>query len=100
MNKRYVIAGILTVLLVLGVAGIAWAQASPGYNNRWHVLGAGGSEGMSSEYHTVHSTLGQGAIGPATSGLTSAGIGYWYGARPRAAYWIYLPVIERFAAAR
>lgn len=100
MKRLCVIVCGLTVLVILSVAGIAWAQTSPGYDNRWHVLGAGSSEGMSSTYHTVHSTLGQCAIGPATSGLSSAGSGYWYGVRPRATYWIYLPVIEHAAAPR
>ena len=96
---RIVVYG-LTVLLILGAAGIAWAQTSPGYDNRWHVFGAGGSAGMSSERYTVHSTLGQGAIGPAASGTTFAGIGYWYGVRPRATYRIYLPFTEHIAAPR
>ena len=100
MDRLRVIVCGLIVLVILSVAGIAWAQTSPGYDNRWHVLGAAGSEGMSSEYHTVHSTLGQFAIGPSTSGLTSTGSGYWYGIGPRATYRIYLPIIEHFAAPR
>jgi hypothetical protein len=100
MDRLRVIVCGLIVLVILSVAGIAWAQTSPGYDNRWHVLGAGGSEGMSSEYHTVHSTLGQFAIGPAASGRTSVGSGYWYGIRSSAAYRIYLPIIEHITAAR
>ena len=94
---RIVVYG-LTVLVILSVAGIAWAQTSPGYDSRWHALGAGGSEGMTSGQHTVQSTLGQVAIGPAASGTTSAGIGYWYGIRSGDIYRIYLPLIARVRA--
>jgi hypothetical protein len=78
MNKKWTTA--LVVLACLALAGIALAQVSSNYNNSWHVLGAGGSQSMSSSNYTVHATLGQSVIGPAAGAQYAAGLGYWYGA--------------------
>jgi hypothetical protein len=54
---------------------------------------------MTSGSHTIHGTLGQFAIGPATSGQTSVGSGYWsdvqqaVGGPVPGGYEIYLPIV-------
>jgi hypothetical protein len=74
------------------------AQTSAHYDLSWHVLSAGGRE-MTSGSHTIHGTLGQFAIGPATSGQTSVGSGYWPGVQQTVGgpvpggYEIYLPIV-------
>ena len=86
------------VLLSLFLVGVVWAQTSSAYDNRWHVLSGGGSQGMTASSHTIHGTLGQFAIGHSTDSQNAIGSGYWYG------YWqsesgaspvIYLPLTLR-----
>jgi hypothetical protein len=78
MSRRiWVIAAVVLVLLAL--SGVAWAQTSPGYDLRWHVLSAGGREGMSAGSYQVHGTLGQVAIGPAQGSAYHLCAGYWCG---------------------
>ncbi len=108
-------AGILSVALLLTPAGgtlrlaqdralrlaqdTVLAQTSAHYDLSWHVLSAGRREGMTSGSHTVHGTLGQLAIGPATSGQTSVGSGYWSGVQQAVGgpvpggHEIYLPIL-------
>lgn len=74
------------------LAGAVWAQASPGHDLSWHIVGSGGA-GMDSPGHTVRSTLGQFAIGPAAGPDHSLGSGYWYGATRL--YRVYLPVVVK-----
>jgi hypothetical protein len=106
-------AGILSVALLLTLAGgttlrlaqdTVLAQTSAHYDLSWHVLSGGGRQGMASGSHTVRGTLGQLAIGPATSGQTSVGSGYWCGIQqgaggpvpgPGPGYEIYLPIVLR-----
>lgn len=94
---RIIVLGSIA-LLVFGLVGIVWAQVSSNYDNRWHVLSAGGSQSMASSNYTIHGTSGQFAIGPASGGQSGVGSGYWYGIRlyePIADYEIYLPVVLR-----
>jgi hypothetical protein len=98
MKPKFVL--LLSVALLLALAGgIALAQTSAHYDLSWHVLSAGGREGMTSGSYTAHGTLGQFAIGPATSGQTSVGSGYWSGVQQAmggpvpGGYEIYLPIL-------
>ena len=98
MKPKFVL--LLSVALLLALAGgIALAQTSAHYDLSWHVLSAGGREGMTSSSYTAHGTLGQFAIGPATSGQTSVGSGYWSGVLQTVGgpvsggYEIYLPIL-------
>ena len=84
----------LPIGLVALLAVAAWAQASPGHDLSWHVLGSGGPD-TASAGHLVHGTLGQFAVGPASSADHAAGSGYWYGiGRP---YQVYLPLVLKLA---
>ena len=98
---RRAIVTTLVVLVLLAAVGVVWAQTSPNYDNSWHVLSAGGREWMTSDTYVAHGTLSQFAIGPATSGQTSVGSGYWYGIRPRAiGYGLFLPLIYKTTSSR
>lgn len=97
MTRRALVTS-LAVLAVLVTVGVVWAQTSPSYDNSWHVLSAGGREGMTSETYMAHGSLSQLAIGPATSGQTSVGSGYWYGIRRgpvEILHYLYLPLVFR-----
>ncbi len=93
---RRTVAVLFIALVALAGVGVVWAQTSPNYDLSWHVLSAGGREGMTSGSHTVHGTLSQLAIGPAQSSH-AVGSGYWYGLRRPAevGFYVYLPVVFR-----
>lgn len=102
MKKPVVFVCSLILALLTLVGGTVLAQTSAHYDLRWHVLSGGGREGMTSGSHTVHGTLGQLAIGPATGSQTSVGSGYWSGVQqavggsvPGGGYEIYLPIMLR-----
>jgi hypothetical protein len=106
MKRRFVFLSALALLALggsaLGLArGAVLAQVSDNYDLSWHVLAPGGREGMTSGSHAVHGTLGQFAIGPAASGATSVGSGYWAGVARAGggqmvvSYQVYLPLIVR-----
>jgi hypothetical protein len=96
--RRFVM---LSILALLALGGAALAQVSDHYDLSWHVLAPGGREGMASGNYAVHGTLGQLTIGPASSGGTAVGSGYWSGVTGAAGgavstiYRIYLPLILR-----
>jgi hypothetical protein len=96
--KRFVM---FSILVLLALAGTALAQVSDHYDLSWHVLAPGGREGMASDSYAVHGTLGQFAIGPASSGETAVGSGYWSGLSGAAGgpvsitYPIYLPLVYK-----
>lgn len=94
MSRRALV--LLLAAAVLLAAGVTWAQVSPGYDNSWHVVGAGGSERAASDRYMVYGTVGQFAIGPAAGTAYGVGQGYWYGI-PLSTY-LYLPLIVRPAA--
>ena len=86
-----ILAGLLAVLLVLGAGATrAGSPTQPAVN--WRVVGSGGAD-MASAGHVVRSTLGQLAIGPASSPEHEVGSGYWYGATRL--YRVYLPVVVK-----
>lgn len=98
---KFKIVLLLSIVLLVLTGVVLQAQVSDNYDLSWHVLATGGREGMASGSHTVHGTLGQLAIGPATSGVTSVGSGYWPGVRGSAgspvsvSHRIYLPIVLR-----
>jgi len=94
MTKRTILA-LLVVLMLLATVGVVWAQSSPDHDNSWHVVAAGGREGMTSGSHTMHGTMGQFAIGPASSEQHAVGSGYWYGIRgvEEVLFKLYLPLV-------
>jgi hypothetical protein len=102
MTKRTTVAwlALLAFLVAMSVGlhrsgDTVLAQTSPNYNNSWHVVAASGSEWMSSGSHIVHGTMGQFAIGPASSGGYDIGSGYWYGISgvEEIVHQLYLPLI-------
>ncbi len=91
--SRRILVTLLAALILLVTAGVTWAQTSPNYDLSWHVVSAGGRERMTSGTSMVHGTLSQFAIGPASSGQTAVGSGYWYGIRLAQAVYLYIPLL-------
>ena len=89
--KRWLVV-LAACAVCAALAGVVWAQTSPGHDLSWHVVGSGGAD-MASAGHVVRSTLGQLAIGPASSPEHEVGSGYWYGATRL--YRVYLPVVVK-----
>jgi cyanate permease len=83
----------LVVVFLLGVVGIVYGVGTTEIN--WFVFGGGGGGAASSGGDvTMNSTVGQTAIGGATStGGVGIGSGYWYGNTRQNK--IYLPLIMR-----
>jgi hypothetical protein len=95
--SRQVWAVSLSLLVLLAVGGVAWAQTSNGHDLSWHVLSAGGGEGMTSGTYTVHGTVSQLAIGPALGSQNSVESGYWHGvlSQMEEGFYIHLPLVMR-----
>lgn len=95
MIKRRVILLLIGLLCGLILVSGALAQISTNYGLGWHVIADGGGL-MTSTNYTMNSTLGQLAIGPATSTGHRLGAGYWYGMVETVAppgQRIYLPIL-------
>ena len=79
MRRRkllFSIAGLVALVLAVGVAMIAFADT----DIRWRVLGGGGGTSSSTNY-ALRSTTGQSsAIGQSSSTNYRLGAGFWYGA--------------------
>lgn len=101
MTRKYKIAALLMVALIVAGGGVAAllhsvtpaeAQTSASYNLEWHVIGAGGGP-INSESFAVNSTAGQGAAGPPYSASANYRVsaGYWFVAN----YRIFLPLVVR-----
>ena len=90
MKSRMILLSMAVLLLLAGAAG---AQVSPGHDLSWHVIAAGGA-GMASSGHSANGTLGQLAIGPAVGEPHALAAGYWHGLGGQL-YAIYLPLIVR-----
>ena len=75
MSKRgtTALAALVCALLLIGAA-----HANDPLSINWWVIGGGGDTVNSASY-AVNSTLGQPAVGPATSTSYRLGAGYWYG---------------------
>jgi hypothetical protein len=90
VKSRAILVSLVVFLLL---AGVAWAQVSPAHDLRWHVLSGGGSP-MSSPVHSINGTLGQLAIGPAGGTEHSVGAGYWH-SLPNVGFRIFMPLVVR-----
>lgn len=83
----------LALLLLLAAGAAVLAQTSAGFNLEWHVIGSGGGESASTDYH-VNGTIGQSTASQPDMG--SAGFqlssGYWFvGASNK----VFLPVLVK-----
>jgi len=84
--------GLLLVLLLL--ASSVQAMSSANYKLEWFTpLTTGGGGPASSTHYAVNLTIGQTAVGRATSVHYRAGLGYWEGLFTGS--WNYLPLTMR-----
>lgn len=92
MMRRVVI--LLALVVVLLLAGRALAMSSANYRLDWFVpLTGGGGGPASSAHYAINFTVGQSAIGMASSSNYGGCLGYWCGAAVE--YRIYLPLVLR-----
>ena len=92
MRRRVTVLLALTAILLL--AGSALAMSSTSYRLDWFtpMTGGGGAPASSASY-AVNFTVGQTAIGVASSSSYRACLGYWCGA---VGQWrVYLPLVLR-----
>lgn len=93
MNKHAVTVLIAVLLVGLLVVGSALAMFSTNYRLDWFTpLSGGGGGPTSSADYAANFTVGQTAIGVASSSSYQACLGYWCGG---SSYRIYLPVVLR-----
>lgn len=90
--------GLTLVLALLLLSGTVLAAAAA-YRLNWYVLtGSGGGQATSGSYR-LNFTVGQAAIGAASSPNYRLSLGYWAGivgaAGPGPAFELYLPVLLR-----
>lgn len=83
----------LSLLLLMLLAGIAWAGTSDGTAVNWHVLSSGGAPAAGGSV-MLNGTLGQTATGSLSGPSAALGAGFWYGLG-EGVYEIYLPVVLR-----
>ena len=93
-GTRIAHAGLVALLLLL-LAGAAWAGSSANYAVDRSVLSGGGAPAESSSGAVaLNGSLGQTAIGSSTSPGATVGAGFWYGLG-EGVYEIYLPLTLR-----
>ena len=91
-NLRQAIKAILTGIILLTLASIAFAQISSNYDLSWHVIG-GGIGQMESTGHSLQGTLGQTAAGSMVSDGHTLCNGFWCEGAEE--YMVYLPLVLR-----
>ena len=84
---------ILVAFLLLLVAGNALAMSSTNYRLDWFTPLTGGGGGLTSASYAANVTVGQTAIGEASSASYGTGLGFWYGMLDW--FRVYLPLILR-----
>jgi hypothetical protein len=86
------ISMLLTLIVLLVLAGSALAMSSANYRLDWFTPMTGGGGGpASSANYAVNFTVGQTVIGSASSSSYQACLGYWCGA---GGLWrVYLPLV-------
>jgi opacity protein-like surface antigen len=90
--KRIAMLLLLTVLL--GAASSVLAMSSPNYRLDWFTpLNTGAGGGAASASYGVEMTIGQTAIGEASSASYGTGLGFWYGLLDW--FKVYLPLVLR-----
>ena len=94
MNTRRLLLLAIVLICVLLLAGNALAMRSDHYWLDWFtpLTGGGGGPAGSANY-AANFTVGQSAIGAASSANYAAGLGYWYGTA--GGYKVYLPLVLR-----
>ena len=89
MNETRIATFALAALLVLLLVGVAVAGSSTNYDISWQVLSGGGEPATNDSGNiTLNGSLGQTAIGPASSTSYGVDSGYW-----GKYYFCYLPII-------
>jgi hypothetical protein len=92
---KHRVVSISTIILVLVIAGVAYA-ATNGYNNDWWTVDGGGGTSQGGDY-AISGTIGQPDTSPLMSGgeYTVVG-GFWGGAlTPPSPNLVYLPLVIR-----
>ena len=85
---------LLTLIVLLLLAGSAMAMSSTNYRLDWFTpLTSGGGGAASSTNYAINLTIGQAATSGSSSANYAVGLGYWYGAA--AQYKIFLPIVLR-----
>ena len=91
MSRRLRIALALAGILVSAAVGPAWAESPQRYSIDWHVISSGGGPASAGEV-SLNLTVGQSAIGIASSDGGRVDLGYWYGRHT----WVrYLPILVK-----
>ena len=76
MNKRTLLVGLTGLLVMLLLAGVAWASSSASFDLSWRVLAGGGGRSASTTY-AMNSTLGQAVAGYSCDTQCGIQSGYW-----------------------
>lgn len=89
-------SAILALVLLLLLFGSLLAMSSTNYQLNWLVplSGGGGGRGSSTTYLADY-TVGQTAVGGASSSNYQAGLGFWPNAEAGSRYDLYLPLITK-----
>lgn len=87
------IAILLTLAVLLLLAGRALAMSSANYRLDWFTPLTGSGGPASSAHYAINFTVGQTAIGSSSSTNYRICLGYWCGAAGQ--YGIYLPLVLR-----
>ena len=91
--QRIRIGLILALIACLIIALSTHAMSSPNYAVDWMVPLSGGGGAASSTDYAINMTVGQTAIGKASSPSYAAQMGYWYGiAREQL---VFLPMVQK-----
>ena len=88
--KRRVTAFLIGIACLVLIMGSVQADAPPRFGIPWAVIGKGGKE-MASTNYAIKSTIGQAAVGRASSSSYGLRIGYWYG-QGKGMHGLYLPL--------
>jgi hypothetical protein len=96
MNRLRVAACAVAATLILSLGGAAWAGRSDNYNIAWQALVRGGAPAAGGNVTLFSGTLGQTAIGAASSEHYSMRSGFDAGLVPRVRR-LYLPLISKEA---
>lgn len=94
MNRKRMISLALGLLCALVLTGSALAMYSANYRLDWFTpLTGGGGGPAASDHYAVNLTVGQTAIGAASSSGYQACLGYWCGVGEQ--WRAYLPLVVR-----
>ena len=91
MTRRTTTVLAVTLLCILLVAGVVWAMSSTNYRLDWFTPLTGGGGAADSTSYRVNLTVGQSAIGTASSTSYGGCLGYW--CRTAVEHKIYLPSV-------